>query len=279
MSRILMNEKKKFKISKKILVLLAIVIVVLTTILYILITESGHWLIQDQEFNHVKWAVILDGQTAEMERNDYVAKLMKAGKVDSVLILGRRILRDKSNADFYAEDFLNLGDFDAKRIYIVHHDDPSTIAEAKTIIPWFKKRNTDSVLIVTAPQATMRATRIFRKLSGSKPVFFTTDIQFFQYNPESWIFNRESRKLWLHEMAAYLNSFLDLWHEHELTAADFANYENIFCLADKINESMVDLQTLIPQVDQRIDSLKRASQADSTAADSAGTSSSTGSSK
>ena len=279
MSRILMNEKKKFRISKKFIGALTIFCVFIVALTYITITKSGYWLISGDEFNHVKWVVILDGQTGDMERNDYVASLLKEGKVDSVLVLGRRVYRDRSNADFFVEDLVKITDYDKNKIYVVHHDDPSTIAEAKTIIPWFKARNADTVLLVTSPPATRRAAKLFKYLSGNKPVFLTADTKFYQYDPDSWIFNRESRKLWLHEMAAYLNSFMDLWYEHELTAADSAYYRPIRSVAEEEAESMVDLQTLIPQVDQRIDSLKKASQADSTAADSAGTSSSTGSSK
>lgn len=274
-----MNEKKRFHFSKKFIIALIIFFVIIVASCYVIITKSGYWLIHDDSFNHVKWAVILDGQTADLERNDYVAKLMQDGKVDSVLILGRRILRDKSNASFYAEDFIRLGKFDKQAIFIAPHDDPSTITEARTIIPWFKSRGTDSILIITSTPASRRAHRLFSALAGNQPFILTANIHNYQYNPDSWIFNRESRKLWLHEMAAFANSFLDLWGVQELTAADSAYFKPIHSIAEEETESMVDLQTLIPQVDQRIDSLKKASQADSTTSDSAGINSSTGSSK
>lgn len=279
MSRILMNEKKRFHITKKQIIVSICALLLIVASIYVLVTQSGYWLVQNDKFNHVKWAVILDGQTSEMERNDYVARLLREGRVDSVMILGRRVFRDKNNADYYIEDFLHLGNFDKTKIFAVRHDDPSTIAEARTIIPWFKARNIDTVLLVTAPPATKRVSNLFKRLSGDKPVFLTVDIDFYMYHPDSWAFNRETRKFWLHEMAAFANSFLDLWGVQELTAADSAYYRPIRSVAEEEAESMVDLQTLIPQVDQRIDSLKKASQADSTASDSAGINSSTGSSK
>ena len=132
--------KKQIQKKKIILSIVAAAAVLLVIAFYLIMTQSGHWLIDDDEFEHVKWAVVLDGQSADMERTDLAAELMASGKVDSVLILGRRILRNRSNAELYLEDFMRLGDFDSNAVYIARHDDPSTIGEAYTIIPWLKKR-------------------------------------------------------------------------------------------------------------------------------------------
>ena len=112
MSRILMNDKNPRKGRKKIWGITILVAICVLALVYVIVAKSGHWLVIDDEFEHANWAVILDGQSANMERNDFVADLMSQGKVDSVLILGRRVFRDKSNVDFYAEDFMRLGKFD-----------------------------------------------------------------------------------------------------------------------------------------------------------------------
>ena len=135
MTKILMHDKGTRKRSRKILGAFFIIVLLVLALVYIAIEKSGHWLVIDDDFEHATWAVILDGQSANMERNDYVADLLAERKVDSVLILGRRVYRDKSNVDFYAEDFMRLGKFDPATIFLVRHDDPSTLSEACTIIP------------------------------------------------------------------------------------------------------------------------------------------------
>lgn len=178
--------------------------------IYLFIARSGYWLVQDDPFDHVSWVAILDGQTADLERSDFALKLLQGGKVDSVLILGRRVYRDKSSADYYAEDFARSGDIDSSRVFLLHHDDPSTMEEAFSIIPWFKSKNADTVLLITSASATARAKRIFSKLAGDTPVFLTVDINHFRYNGKNWFFDREMRKTWLREWLAMFNSYWDL---------------------------------------------------------------------
>ena len=132
------KEKRRAKIVTRTRIVVAVVLCIL--LFYVLVSYSGHWLVRDDSFEHVNWVVVLDGQSGDLERSDYAAKLVREGKADSVLILGRRVFRDKNNADFYAEDMEEVGGVDPSRIYIYRHDDPSTIEEAVSVIPWFKRR-------------------------------------------------------------------------------------------------------------------------------------------
>ena len=133
-----MKDRNVRKNHKKLFGILAGIAVIFVILFYVALTRSGHWLIQEDSFKHVKWAVILDGQTADLERNDFAATLMAKGKIDSIIILGRRVYRTKSNADYYAEDFMQLGKFDDGAVFLARHDDPSTLSEAYTIIPSLK---------------------------------------------------------------------------------------------------------------------------------------------
>jgi len=211
--------------------------------------------VDDDEFDHVTWVAVLDGQSADLERSDYAAALMAQGRADSVLILGRRCLRDRSNAEFYVDDFMKLGKFDSSAVFIVPHDDPSTIGEAYTIIPWLKAHKADTVLLITTAAATHRVKRIFTKLSGDAPVFLTTDIQNFRYNADSWYTNRESRKNWLREWAALFASYVDLWPAGELTASDSAFHKSILTVKEfeKAKNPVVNLQALLPKVQKKIE--------------------------
>lgn len=246
--------KKQIQKKKIILSIVAVAAVLLVIAFYLIMTQSGHWLIDDDEFEHVKWAIVLDGQSADMERTDLAAELMASGKVDSVLILGRRILRNRSNAELYLEDFMRLGDFDSNAVYIARHDDPSTIGEAYTIIPWLKKRKIDTVLILTGASSTYRVKRIFSKLSGDTPVYLTKDVHHYFYNADSWYTNRESRKEWLRGWAALAVSYIDLFRAGNLTAEDSFYYKPIISAKEYEAEKnpIVDLQSLLPKEPQKI---------------------------
>ena len=74
-----------------------LILLAIAVLTYVIFEKSGLWLVEDDDFEHVKWVAILDGQTPDLERSDYAANLLKEGVVDSVLILGRRAYRDRSN--------------------------------------------------------------------------------------------------------------------------------------------------------------------------------------
>lgn len=201
------KSRKRFLTRAKVGSLLALVVVAF----YLLISYSGRWLVRDDSFGHVGWAVILDGQSGDLERSDFAADLVREGRADSLLVLGRRVFRDRNNADFYAEDLERIG-VDAGRLFIFRHDDPSTLEEAVSTIPWLKRRTSanDTVLLITGASATRRAAFIFNRLAGGHPVFVTADMHNWRYNASSWIFERESRKNWLREWAATFNAKWEL---------------------------------------------------------------------
>ena len=189
--------KKQIQKKKILLSVTAVVCVIFVTAFYLMMTRSGHWLVQDDEFGHADWIVILDGQSADMERNDFAAELFANGRADSVLILGRRIFRNKFNTEFYLDDFMRQGNFDSNTVFIARHDDPSSISEAYTVIPWLKKHHADTVLLITGASSSYRVKNIFKTLSGESPVYLTKDIHHYFYNADSWFTNRESIKEWI----------------------------------------------------------------------------------
>jgi len=240
-------SKKQIRARRIAMSIAAFLVVVAIAFFYLVMTESGHWLVDDDQFEHANWVAVLDGQSADLERIDYAADLIASGKVDSIVILGRRCLRNRNNAEFYAEEFMRLGSFDSNAVFLAPHDDASTIGEAFTIIPWFKKHKADTVLLLTSAPASHRVKRIFEKLSGDSPVYLTVDIHHYQYDANSWYTSRESRKSWLREWAALAASYFDLWNSGELTAADSLYYKRIKNLKDYEDQKnpVVDLQSLV----------------------------------
>ena len=262
---LLKKDRRQKKSYGKIWGIVIGVFILLVICFYVIMTSSGSWLLQNDKFEHVKWVAVLDGQTAEMERTDYAAKLLREHRVDSVLILGRRVFRTQSNAEFYAEDFMKQGNFDSNAVFMAMHDDPSTLEEAKTIIPWFKKRHADTVLLVTYSAATKRAARIFNKLAGGSPHFIVTEGNDYIYTPESWFSSRESRKIWVKEWAAYLASFFDMWGMDTLGIADSSYMRPIRSLSEERKTDFIDLQKMLPRIKRKIDTLSTPAPTDTTA--------------
>lgn len=246
-------SKKQIRARRIVASLVAGFVVILIALFYLVITESGHWLVDNDELDHVKWVAILDGQSADLERIDYAADLVASGQADSVLILGRRCLRTRSNAEFYVDEFMRLGSFDSNAVFLAPHDDASTIGEAYTIIPWLKKHKADTVLLLTSAAASHRVKKIFTALSGEKPVYKTVDIHHYQFNADSWYTSRESRKSWLREWAALAISAFELWGAGELSASDSTYYKRIQSLTEFENQKnpVVDLQSLLPKEEKK----------------------------
>ena len=180
--------------------------------------------------------------------------MVKEGLADSVVILGRRVFRERSNSEFYADDFMKLGAFDSNAVFLAPHNDPSTISEAYSLIPWLKKHNADTVLLITGAASTYRVKRIFQKLSGNSPIYLTKDIHHITYNPSCWYNNRESRKDWLRGWAALFASYFDTFNADTLEAVDSSYYKPIRSYAEYKREirTNVNLQKLLPKIEDKI---------------------------
>jgi len=177
---------------------------------YIGIRWSGHWLVLEEPLTHVQWAVILEGQTPDMERTDFGLQLQREHKADTLLVMGHRVFRNRNDADFYLEDMRSQGDADLRRIYLLKHDDNSNFEEAFSVIPILKLRGLDTVLLVTRGATTRRVNTVFNALSGGHPVFITVNLEDDSFSPSTWIHTREARKIWMREWVSYLESKVEL---------------------------------------------------------------------
>ncbi len=204
------SQQRAF-LRRRIALFLVVFLVAMVILVYAVLRWSGNWLVLDSTWDKADWVIVLDGQTASMERTDESLRLQKNEKVDSILVLGRRAYRDRSNADFYVEDMLLQGRIDTSRLFLFRHDDPSTIEEALSVIPIFKARQVDTVVVLTQNAATRRVAHIFQTLSGGKPVFVVTGSKDPVYDPATWLHSREARKVWLREWGAYLVTKWELW--------------------------------------------------------------------
>ena len=125
----------------------------LATATFVLI--SGRLLVVDNPPVHTSWAVVLDGQSAQMERSDAAMHLFRLERFDSLALSGTPVFRSYYSSHFTAKDVLHQG-LPAGKMVELQHDAQSTIQEARYLVPFFRGRNADTVLLITSA-STIRA--------------------------------------------------------------------------------------------------------------------------
>lgn len=199
-----------FQKIRKFLVLGAVLALCIS--FYFLVRFSAFWLIANDEYDHVDYVLVMDGQGPDMVRSEYALELLEKGKADTIVLSGRRVYRNQFNSEFYRDEMLAMGDYNPSQILTIHHDDASSLEEAKTAIPYFMVRKADTVLVITASMASARVASIFQALTPEEgPVFIATDMEFKDFiQPENWMTFREGKKQWLLEMLKRLYTYWEI---------------------------------------------------------------------
>lgn len=211
------RKLQRAKLRKRALILFAILSALALLLFYLAMRWSGEWLVTNHETFPRGWVIVLEGQTADLERNDFVAELLMSEQVDSVVFMGNRVYRDQNNADFYVDDILQKGRINATRLFKFKHNDHSTLEQALSIVPAFKAKNVDTVVIVTSEASSSRVEKVFQQVAGNKPIFLAIGVKDPLFDPNLWLHNRDGRRIWFREWVANLTSKMDLWGLDSIT--------------------------------------------------------------
>lgn len=183
--------------------------------------KSGRWLVKDDQFDHVGWALVLAGESRDCERSDKAIELFKAGRADTLVISATRVFKNRYQSEFMVDYFVQEG-VPRERVFEFRQDAYSTLEEARLLVRQFRLQNLDTVLIITTNFHTARTRRIFRKLAQGYPTVLVASADYHVYDPNAWWSNRESRKLWFDEWAKTLFTVYELWKAPPETGkADF----------------------------------------------------------
>jgi len=174
--------------------------------------RSGRWLVHEDAFDHVKWALILAGESRDCERTDAGIRLLQEGRVDTLILSGCRVFKNRYESEFMAEYAVQQG-VPRERVFEFRQDTYSTQQEARQLVRQFRLQNLDTVLVVTSSYHTARTRRIFRKLAQGYPVVLLASADYHLYDPNAWWSNRESRKIWFEEWIKTFFSTYELWSE------------------------------------------------------------------
>ncbi len=188
------GQRRFLPLTYLILPAAAIVSVVAALVLW----RSGLWLVRTDSFEKVKWAVVLAGESRDMERTEAAALLMREGQVDSLIISGNRIFGNRYTSEFAARVFLEQG-VEPIRVFEFRNDAYSTVEEAVELIRQFRFMGLDTVLVITSNFHTHRAGSIFQRLAGGDPEILVHAADYPLFDPGAWWSSRESRKHWLTE--------------------------------------------------------------------------------
>lgn len=178
----------------------------------ILLWSMGFMLVNEDEFKHHEWALVLEGQGHTLYRTEAATELYLAKKIDKMVISGGAIVPQYFKSEFYAKEVVKAG-VPEEAIYQVGHYAQSTLEEAVQVMQFFRERKVDTVVLVTSAYHTARAKRILNQVSQGNPYFITPVIEDPEFNPNTWMFERHARAIFVLEWMKSINSWLESFKE------------------------------------------------------------------
>jgi len=226
--------------SRKTLWLGAIFLLILCAALTV--WRSSNWLIYNDDFEFIAWAVVLDGESRECERTDAAARLYAENKIDTVVLSGVRIFKTRYSSEFMLPRLIAQG-ISPEHIFELRNDSYSTIEEAALVIQQLRLLNVDTVLIITSNYHSARARMIYNKIGRGNPIIRVHAAEYNAVDVDTWWANRTSLKIYLLEMTKYLQSYLEVtgkyWNSKPEIKAEFILLEPrnplMYRIGDKFN--------------------------------------------
>jgi len=171
--------------------------------------KSGERLVRSDSFGHIRWALVLAGESNVMDRSKAALALFQEGRFDSLILSGPAIFRTHHESEFTEEWLLSKG-FPKDRIFQLPHNARSTQEEAEAIVPQLRLLGIDTVLIITSNFHSRRAALILQKLAGDSPVVKVYAAEDPDFDPKAWWAGRDSRIIWALEWLKTIHSDLEL---------------------------------------------------------------------
>jgi uncharacterized SAM-binding protein YcdF (DUF218 family) len=169
---------------------------------------------------HFSWAIVLDGQSRDMQRTDAAVNLLKNKQIDSALISGTRAFKNHFLSEYYVRDMLEQS-ADSTKIFQLWQNAFSTRDEAREAINFFRSHKIDTVAIITSAYHTIRAARIFNQISQNKPYFIAIPVHTLEINENNVFHDRTSRINTALELCKHIHSWYENWKDPHPDLRDF----------------------------------------------------------
>lgn len=177
-------------------------------IFIILLYFAGKHLVHQSTWQHAKYALVLEGQTQECERTQEGLRLLKEGRIDTLILSSMRAYRNRYTYEFIYPDLVAQGG-DSSRILVFPHGAQSTIEETRLIAPALAARGIDTLLVITANYHTARAFWIMEKIFNNHPVILMHPAADPYYNTKCWLSSRLSFKTGIIELLKHLGARIE----------------------------------------------------------------------
>jgi len=174
--------------------------------------KSGDLLVNIDPPQHVRWAVVLAGESRDMERSETALALFRDGRFDSLILSGPRCFRNHHESEFSSE-FLTGNGFPKDRIFQLPNEAVSTATEAIIVIQQARLLGIDTLLVITSNYHSARAHKIFKKLAGETPVIRLAVAES-GFDPKAWWSYREARVIWVVEWLKTLMTSWEIRHDN-----------------------------------------------------------------
>ncbi len=179
-------------------------------VFFLLFLNAGKFLVKQDPFTHVNWALVLDGEGRECDRSDAALSLYLENRIDSIILSGVRTYKTRYRSEFIRPSLIERG-VNPSHIFEMRNDTYSTIEEAILAIQQFRHLQLDTVLIITSQFHTARSSYIYNFLAKGNPVCLVYPSEDMYFNPKAWWANRESMKTFVFESTKFFQSSLELW--------------------------------------------------------------------
>lgn len=214
--------------------------------------KSGRWLVSDDPFEKVEWAVVLAGEGRDAERSEAALRLYLDGRIDTLIYSGIRVFKDRYSSDFMT-DWLAKNGYPREKLFEFRQDAYSTQEEAGFLIRQFRQQGLDTVLIITSNFHTARTRRIFRELAQGYPFVLVHAAELKDFEPSAWWSSREGRKHWLMEWTKTFSTWFEL-----LNAPPETGKSEVNALINKATGDQAEAALALPPPPSREDSLASA---------------------
>ena len=71
--------------------------------------KSGRWLVYQDSFERIPWAIVLAGESRDCERTDAAFRLYQDGRIDTVVLSGCRIFKTHYQSEYMLDYLIDRG--------------------------------------------------------------------------------------------------------------------------------------------------------------------------
>jgi uncharacterized SAM-binding protein YcdF (DUF218 family) len=175
--------------------------------------KAGNLLVYGDDFEHVEWALVLDGQSRDCERTEAAVDLFVQNKIDTLLLSSVRIFKTRYGSEFLIPDLIKQG-LPRDNIFELRHDSYSTLDEAALAIGQFRLLDLDTVLLITSNYHSARTRFIYNSLAKGNPHFLLYPAPYEGYDADAWWASRNGFKTFILEFTKYFASRLEVAHRN-----------------------------------------------------------------